>query len=161
MPFYGSLLRKFPLATSESPFGGEGGKIRQVADAVLCFYNSVELTLTQSLSSIIKRNWKLKWKSSGGESNPDRLGESPERIPLDHYGLIKVSGLKYLFKAALWCMYVNYPRPRMRKRPWRLIRTFKKAEKEWGYFLCIWIDKRTRRGGQKSPWRLPFTSKRP
>ena len=40
--FYGSLLRKFPLATSESPFGGEGGKIRQVADAVLCFYNSVE-----------------------------------------------------------------------------------------------------------------------
>ena len=59
LSFYGSLLRKFPLATSESPFGGEGGKIRQVADAVLCFYNSVELTLTQSLSSIIKKKLKL------------------------------------------------------------------------------------------------------
>ena len=48
--FYGSLLRKFPLATSESPFGGEGGKIRQVADAVLCLF----IFLTQSLSSIKK-----------------------------------------------------------------------------------------------------------
>ena len=62
MSFYGSLLRKFPPATSESPFGGEGGKIRQVADAVLCFYNSVELTLTQSLSSIIKKKLKVERK---------------------------------------------------------------------------------------------------
>ena len=72
LSFYGSLLRKFPLATSESPFGGEGGKIRQVADAVLCLF----IFLTQSLSSIKKEIES--WKSSSRESNPDRLGERPD-----------------------------------------------------------------------------------
>ena len=55
----------------------------------------------RSLSPIIKRNCKIKGKSSDWESNLDRLGESPERIPLDHYGLMKEAGLNYLFKAAL------------------------------------------------------------
>ena len=53
--FYGSLLRKFPLATSESPFGGEGGKIRQVA-----FY--VFLTLMSFLMSLHIFNYKKKLK---------------------------------------------------------------------------------------------------
>ena len=47
-PFYGSLLRKFPPATSESPFGGEGGETPPGGGR--CFI----LTLTQSLSSIKK-----------------------------------------------------------------------------------------------------------
>ena len=95
-----SILRQFSSRKHArdipSSKGGERQIVRQVA-----FY----VFLTQSLSSIIKRNWKLKWKISGGESNPDRLGESPERIPLDHYGLMKEAGLNYLFIAALWCMY--------------------------------------------------------
>ena len=53
--FYGSLLRKFPLAKSESPFGGEGGKIRQVA-----FY--VFLTLMSFLMSLHIFNYKKKLK---------------------------------------------------------------------------------------------------
>ena len=54
------ILRQFSSAeTSWSPKGGERQIVRQVADAVLCFYNSVELTLTQSLSSIIKKKLKV------------------------------------------------------------------------------------------------------
>ena len=59
-PFYGSLLRKFPPATSESPFGGERQIFRQVADAVFS-------KLSQSSSSIKK--WKFKTGFEPGSTN--------------------------------------------------------------------------------------------
>ena len=55
--FYGSLVVEIMLETSWAPKGGERQIVRQVADAVLCFYHS-ELK-TQSLSSIIKKKLKV------------------------------------------------------------------------------------------------------
>ena len=69
------------LWTSRAPKGGEKQIVRQMADAVLCFYNSEFIF-----------NYKKEiesWKSSSRESNPDRLVERPDSIPLDQGGLMK------------------------------------------------------------------------
>ena len=75
--------------SSEMPFSWNWSKFK------CCMaWELWEVTFLSPL--LIKKEINESWKSTIRESNPDLLCDRPERLPLDHDGLMKVEGRFYL-----------------------------------------------------------------